>query len=92
MRREEAFGKVPEYVFETQTSFQRCPQCRKIYWAGSHPERMRQQLERELGWEMGSEVMSENGKWGVTDEATDAVTAQYQAKRDPISVDLQPCI
>ena len=55
MGREEAFGNVPEYVFETQTSFQRCSQCRKIYWAGSHPERIRQRLERELGWKVGSE-------------------------------------
>ena len=48
--REEAFGHVPEYVFETQTSFHRCLKCNKIYWSGTHPKRMIQRLEQELGW------------------------------------------
>jgi uncharacterized protein len=51
--REQILGQVPDYVFETQTSFHRCPQCRKIYWPGSHPKRMMQRLEQELGWDMG---------------------------------------
>ena len=48
--RQEAFGQVPDYVFETHASFHQCPKCRKIYWPGSHPLRMMQRLERELGW------------------------------------------
>lgn len=51
--REQIFGQVPDYVFETHTSFHQCPVCRKIYWPGSHPKRMLQRLRRELGWEMG---------------------------------------
>jgi len=27
---------VPPYVFRTQSSFQRCSLCRKIYWPGTH--------------------------------------------------------
>ena len=27
---------VPPYVLRTQSSFQRCRQCRKIYWPGTH--------------------------------------------------------
>ena len=27
---------VPPYVFLTQSSFQRCQNCRKIYWPGTH--------------------------------------------------------
>lgn len=27
---------VPPYVFRTQNSFQRCGQCQKIYWPGTH--------------------------------------------------------
>ncbi|HUU06185.1 MAG TPA: Mut7-C RNAse domain-containing protein [Patescibacteria group bacterium] len=27
---------VPPYVFRTQTSFQRCRSCQKIYWPGTH--------------------------------------------------------
>lgn len=28
--------KVPEYVFNTQSDFVRCPQCERIYWQGTH--------------------------------------------------------
>lgn len=28
--------EVPEYVFKTQNDFAACPQCRRIYWQGSH--------------------------------------------------------
>jgi uncharacterized protein len=48
--RDEVFGIVPDYVFGTLTSFHRCPQCLKVYWPGSHPERMMHRLEQELGW------------------------------------------
>jgi uncharacterized protein len=47
---EDAFGHVPDYVFETHSSFHRCPSCKRVYWRGSHPERMLQRLEQELGW------------------------------------------
>jgi hypothetical protein len=32
-------NRVPDYVWETQASFRRCPSCRRIYWAGSHIDR-----------------------------------------------------
>jgi len=32
-------NEVPDYVWESFDEFQRCGQCRKIYWAGSHIER-----------------------------------------------------
>jgi uncharacterized protein with PIN domain len=28
--------KVPEYVFQTQEVFVRCPQCSRVYWQGTH--------------------------------------------------------
>ena len=31
---------VPDYVWETTVSFNRCPTCRKIYWPGSHHSRI----------------------------------------------------
>ncbi|MCX7857433.1 MAG: Mut7-C RNAse domain-containing protein [Deltaproteobacteria bacterium] len=31
---------VPEYVFHTQKQFYICPQCKKVYWSGSHVENM----------------------------------------------------
>ena len=34
--REEARGRVPEYVYTTQEAFAQCPACRRIYWRGTH--------------------------------------------------------
>jgi uncharacterized protein with PIN domain len=35
---------VPDYVWETQASFRRCPSCGRIYWAGSHIQRSRERI------------------------------------------------
>lgn len=48
--REQVYGSVPDYVFENNTSFYQCPNCRRIYWSGSHPKRMRSRLREMLGW------------------------------------------
>jgi hypothetical protein len=45
IRREDAEGKVPDFIFYQQKTFFRCPSCRRIYWQGSHPERMQRNLE-----------------------------------------------
>ncbi|NWF91507.1 MAG: Mut7-C RNAse domain-containing protein [Syntrophaceae bacterium] len=46
--REEAEGKVPDFIFYQQKRFFRCPQCRRIYWQGSHPGNMQRRLEELL--------------------------------------------
>lgn len=33
-------GLVPEYIFSTQERFVGCPRCAKIYWQGSHADRI----------------------------------------------------
>jgi len=33
-------GLVPEYIFSTQEHFVGCPRCGKIYWQGSHADRI----------------------------------------------------
>lgn len=48
--RDEAFGRVPDFIFETNESFHRCPVCQRVYWRGSHPKRIVERLERLLGW------------------------------------------
>ena len=40
------FGQVPDYVWETHERFHRCRQCERIYWAGSHTERVKTVVER----------------------------------------------
>lgn len=39
---------VPDYVWRTQPTFSQCPRCKKVFWAGTHYERMRETL-RSLG-------------------------------------------
>ena len=48
VRREEVRAEVPEYIYQTQREFYRCFDCGKVYWPGSHSEKMRQQLEEIL--------------------------------------------
>jgi uncharacterized protein with PIN domain len=38
--REEARPAVPPYVYETRAEFRICPLCSRIYWPGTHRERM----------------------------------------------------
>lgn len=37
--------QVPEGIQEHFQHFWSCPECRKVYWEGSHTKRMRKQLE-----------------------------------------------
>ncbi len=41
--------EVPRFVFETQEEFRRCPDCRKLYWPGTHRERIVKSLEELVG-------------------------------------------
>jgi len=43
--KDEAEGKVPEFIFHQQKDFFRCPQCQRIYWPGSHQENMQRRIE-----------------------------------------------
>lgn len=42
-------GRVPEYIFSTRDRFFGCPGCDRIYWQGSHVDRILARLERLLG-------------------------------------------
>jgi uncharacterized protein with PIN domain len=37
---------VPPYVFRTQSTFQRCSGCNKIYWQGTHLNKINRFIER----------------------------------------------
>jgi uncharacterized protein with PIN domain len=41
---DEVRGRVPPYVFRTQTRYVECPGCRRIYWQGTHWQAMMQRL------------------------------------------------
>ena len=37
---------VPPYVFKTQTQYVQCPSCHRVYWRGTHWQRMSRELEK----------------------------------------------
>ncbi|MGB9590867.1 MAG: Mut7-C RNAse domain-containing protein [candidate division WOR-3 bacterium] len=47
IRKEEAKDLVPPHTFSTHEEFSHCPVCGRIYWEGSHVEKMRKTI-REL--------------------------------------------
>ncbi len=42
-------GRVPPYVYATQAAFRVCPSCGRIYWQGTHRERMLKEVAEILG-------------------------------------------
>jgi uncharacterized protein with PIN domain len=42
--KDQAEGRVPEYVYLTSESFRKCRKCEKFYWRGTHQERLRKKL------------------------------------------------
>jgi uncharacterized protein with PIN domain len=38
--REAAAGRVPEHVFITHHEFTHCPRCGRVFWPGTHVDRM----------------------------------------------------
>lgn len=42
---------VPPYVFKTQSHYFQCPACLRIYWRGTHWQRMKRELETLMGAE-----------------------------------------
>ena len=46
MEAEAARARVPPYVARTQEEFRACPGCGRIYWRGTHVDRMARRLAR----------------------------------------------
>ena len=42
------WGRVPDYIFETHDRFQKCPECDRIYWPGSHTRRSFEKIRKML--------------------------------------------
>jgi len=42
-------GRVPPYVFETQSVFSECPRCKRLYWGATHRKKMMEDLRRLMG-------------------------------------------
>lgn len=46
MDHEVARSQVPDFVAKTHRAFTHCPACRRIYWRGTHWQRMEGRLDR----------------------------------------------
>jgi uncharacterized protein len=47
--REALIDRVPEHVLATHERFTECPACGRVYWAGTHADRMLERLARLVG-------------------------------------------
>ena len=48
-------GQVPDYIFEIHDHFQKCPECDRIYWPGSHTRRSLEKIRQLLGLDLAKE-------------------------------------
>lgn len=46
--KESVRSRVPEYVFQTTGKFSVCPECKRIYWPGTHWELLNKELQKIL--------------------------------------------
>jgi uncharacterized protein with PIN domain len=46
-------GKVPYYTYQKFNEYAKCPKCARVYWKGSHYEKMMQEIENILGKKIG---------------------------------------
>lgn len=42
---EDVCGLIPDYIYETHNEFQKCLQCNRIFWPGSHTRRSLERIE-----------------------------------------------
>ncbi len=46
VRKEGVKDKVPSYVYEHNDEFYMCPKCHRIYWYGTHTERIEREIKK----------------------------------------------
>jgi uncharacterized protein len=39
VNRDDVYGLIPDYIYETHSEFYTCSQCHRIFWPGSHTKR-----------------------------------------------------
>ncbi len=45
----EVEGRVPDFIHRSYDSFHICPRCRRIYWPGTHFQRMKKEMAKTIG-------------------------------------------
>jgi len=46
IEKQRVFNEVPFKVYENQTVFWKCPSCNRIYWKGSHYEKILEKIQK----------------------------------------------
>jgi hypothetical protein len=64
--RDQVGGRVPEHVFHHQSRFYECPRCRRVFWPGSHLERLTRKMAQLL---RGEQETLDADDWGGEDRA-----------------------
>ena len=41
-------GRIPDYIYEIHDRFQKCPECDRIFWPGSHTRRSLEKIRKML--------------------------------------------
>jgi len=47
--KEEVEGRVPDFIQRTYNAFHICPRCHRIYWPGTHFQKMKREMAKALG-------------------------------------------
>jgi uncharacterized protein with PIN domain len=47
--KEEVEGKVPDFIYRSYDSFHICPRCHRLYWPGTHFQRMKKEIADAVG-------------------------------------------
>jgi uncharacterized protein with PIN domain len=50
VKKEEIKNNIPYYTYKNFDEFAQCPKCKRIYWKGSHYEKMEMDIKKMLGW------------------------------------------
>jgi uncharacterized protein with PIN domain len=45
----EVEGRVPDFIHRSYDSFHICPRCRRVYWPGTHLQRMKKEMAEAMG-------------------------------------------
>ena len=46
VKKEEIRNKVPAYIYEHNDEFYMCPKCHRIYWYGTHTEKIEREIKK----------------------------------------------
>ena len=46
--KEEVEGRVPDFIHRSYDAFHACPRCRRVYWPGTHLQRMKNEIAQSV--------------------------------------------